>query len=357
MTDPVLNHAWAVIMAGGAGTRFWPLSRKARPKQLLSLAGDRSLLGETVARIAPLIPAERVLIVTAEHLVGATRSELPDIPPENFLGEPAARNTAPCVGWAAVTARTRDPNAILAVLAADHFIRDVSQYEHTVREALTLAQTGSLVTLGMKPTRPETGYGYLKVGKKLDDGGFRVDKFVEKPDLRSAKRFLKNGKYLWNSGQFFFTASAVLAEIEMQLPGLATGLSDLAGADPGGDAVASIFRQLPSISIDDGVMENARDVRVIPSDFGWSDVGSWTTAWELGDKDSDHNAVAGGDAVLEDARGNYVRARSGKVVALIGVQDLVVVDTDDALLIVPRARAQDVKLAVTALQTRKPSAT
>jgi mannose-1-phosphate guanylyltransferase len=189
MTETVLPHAWAVVMAGGAGTRFWPLSRKARPKQLLSLAGERSLLGETVARIAPLIPAERVLVVTAAHLVEATRAELPDVPAENFLGEPAARNTAPCVGWAAVTARIRDPKATLAVLAADHFLRDVSGYEHTVHEALTLAQTGSLVTLGMRPTRPETGYGYLKVGKKLDDGGHRVDKFVEKPDLRTAKRF------------------------------------------------------------------------------------------------------------------------------------------------------------------------
>jgi mannose-1-phosphate guanylyltransferase len=354
MTDTVLPHAWAVIMAGGAGTRFWPLSRRARPKQLLALAGETSLLRDTVSRIAALIPPERVLVVTAAHLVKATRAELPEVPPENFLAEPAPRNTAPCVGWAAAWIRTRDPKAILAVLAADHFVADVPEYQHVVRAALTLAKSGSLVTLGMKPTRPETGYGYLKVGKKSEDGSHRVDEFVEKPDAKTARRYVKSGKYLWNSGQFFFTAGAVLGEIAQHLPALASGIAELEaeGAD-----VDAIFRQLPSISIDHGVMENAQDVRVIPSDFGWSDVGSWTTAWELGEKDTHDNATSGADTVLEDARGNYVRARAGKIVALIGVEDLVVVDTEDALLIVPRARAQDVKLAVTALGKHKPEAT
>ncbi len=354
MTDSVLPHAWAVIMAGGAGTRFWPLSRQARPKQLLALAGERSLLGETVARISPLIPAERVIVVTAAHLVDATRAELPDVPEENFLAEPAPRNTAPCVGWAAVTIRHRDPKAILAVLAADHFVADLAEYQRCLRTALAVARTGSLVTLGMKPTRPETGYGYLKVGKKLEDGSHRVDEFVEKPDLARAKRFSKSAKYLWNSGQFFFTVDAVLEEIATSLPALSEGLTELTHARSEADAVAAIFRQLPSISIDHGVMENAKDVRVIPSDFGWSDVGSWTTAWELGEKDADQNAISGADAVLEDARGNYVRAPAGKIVALIGVDDLVVVDTGDALLIVPRDRAQDVKMAVTSLAKRVP---
>ena len=355
MTDSVLPHAWAVIMAGGAGTRFWPLSRKARPKQLLALAGERSLLGETVARIAPLIPPERVIVVTAAHLVEATRAELPDVPAENFLAEPAARNTAPCVGWAAVTVRHRDPKAILAVLAADHFVADVSEYQRCVRTALSVARTGSLVTLGMKPTRAETGYGYLRVGKKLEDGSHRVDEFVEKPDLKRARRFAKkDSKYLWNSGQFFFTADAVLEEIATSLPALSEGLSQLAGVKSDDEALASIFRQLTPISIDHGVMENAKDVRVIPCDFGWSDVGGWLTAWELGEKDSDQNAVSGADIVAEDATGNYVRAPDGKIVALIGVKDLIVVDTGDALLIVPRDRAQDVKLAVTALGKRTP---
>ncbi len=351
MTDSILPHAWAVVMAGGAGTRFWPLSRKARPKQLLPLATERSLVADTVERIAALIPGERVIVVTAAHLVEATRAELPGVPPENFLAEPVPRNTAPCVGWAAATVRARDPNAILAVLAADHFVADVPEYQRIVRAALTIARDGSLVTLGMRPSRAETGYGYLRVGKKLDDGSHRVDAFVEKPDLKTARRFVKSPKYLWNSGQFFFTASAVLDEIATHLPALASGLAEL--ADPGADLPA-IFAQLPSISIDHGVMENAAGVRVIPADFGWSDVGSWTTAWELGEKDTDRNATSGADAVLEDASGNYVRAPAGKIVALIGVKDLVVVDTGDALLVVPRDRAQDVRLAVNALAQRQP---
>lgn len=351
MSDSVLPHAWAVIMAGGAGTRFWPLSRRQRPKQLLALAGERSLLADTVERIATLIPGERVIVVTAAHLVEATRAELPGVPEENFLAEPMPRNTAPCVGWAAATVRHRDPKAILAVLAADHHVADVPEYQRIVRTALSVARSGSLVTLGMRPTRPETGYGYLKVGKKLEDGSHRVEAFVEKPDLKTARRFAKSAKYLWNSGQFFFSADAVLGEIAEHLPALASGLAEL--SRPGADQ-AEIFATLPSISIDHGVMENAKDVRVLPSDFGWSDVGSWTTAWELGEKDTDRNATVGADAVLEDATGNYVRAPEGKIVALIGVKDLVVVDTGDALLVVPRERAQDVKLAVTALGKRLP---
>ena len=354
MTDSVLPRAWAVVMAGGSGTRFWPLSRKAKPKQLLALAGERSLLGETVARIAPLIPPERVLVVTAAHLVDATRAELPDLPAENFLAEPTPRNTAPCVGWAAVTIRQRDPNAILAVLAADHFVGDVAEYQRVVRAALGVARTGALVTLGMKPTRAETGYGYLKLGKKLEDGSYRVDQFVEKPDLARARRYAKSPRYLWNSGQFFFEVDAVLEQIALHLPELASGLAELEGAHSEADAVAAIFRQLPSISIDEGIMESAKNVRVLPADFGWSDVGSWTAAWELGEKDADDNVVSHADALLEDARGNYVRARSGKIVALIGVEDLVVVDTADALLVMPRSRAQDVKLAVAALAQRQP---
>ncbi len=351
MSDSVLAHSWAVIMAGGAGTRFWPLSRKAQPKQLLALVGERSLLGDTVERIATLIPGERVIVVTSAHLVDATRAQLPGVPSENFLAEPMPRNTAPCVGWAAATIRARDPKAILAVLAADHFVSDVPEYQQTVRMALNAARGGALVTLGMRTTRAETGYGYLKVGKRLEDGSYRVDAFVEKPDAKTARRFHKSAKYLWNSGQFFFSAEAILGEIEAQMPALASGLAELAA--PGAD-LGAVFAQLPSISIDHGVMENAKHVRVIQADFGWSDVGSWTTAWELGEKDSDRNAISGADAVFEDAAGNYVRAPGGKIVALIGVRDLVVVDTGDALLIVPRDRAQDVKLAVTALGKRTP---
>lgn len=346
------EHAWAVVMAGGAGTRFWPLSRRAKPKQLLSLAADVSLLAATVRRIAPIVPASRVLVVTAAHLVEATRAELPDVPAENFLGEPAARNTAPCVGWAAEVVSARDPDGILAVLAADHHVTDEAGYLAAVRTALAAAASGALVTVGLRPTRPETGYGYLEVGDALGDGSHRALRFVEKPSRALAEEFLASGRFLWNSGQFFFRASAILEAIDAHLPGLAAGLSALRTSGP--ESIHDIFPTLPSISIDHGVMEKAQGVRVVPADFGWSDVGSWTTAWELAAKDAAQNGVTDADTVLVDTDGCYVRARPGKIVALIGVSDLVVVDTDDALLIMPRDRAQDVKLVVEALGKRHP---
>ncbi len=344
------EHAFAVVMAGGAGTRFWPLSRRARPKQLLPLAGEVSLLAATVRRIAPLVPPERVLVVTAAHLVEASRAELPRVPAENFLAEPAPRNTAPCVGWAAAVVRARDPEGVLAVLAADHHVTDRAAYLASVETALAAAASGALVTLGLRPTRAETGYGYLEVGEALGDGSHRALRFVEKPDRARAEAFVASGRFLWNSGQFFFRASAVLDAIDRHLPALAAGLSSMTLGST--ESIAAVFPTLPSISIDHGVMEKADGVRVVPADFGWSDVGSWTTAWELAGKDAAGNGVAGAEAVLLDAAGNYVRAPSGKIVALIGVEDLVVVDTEDALLVMPRSRAQDVKLAVEALGKR-----
>jgi mannose-1-phosphate guanylyltransferase len=348
------SHAWAVVMAGGAGTRFWPASRRAKPKQLLPLAGPESLIATTVARIAPVIPPERVLVVTAAHLVEPTRAELPSVPAENVLAEPAARNTAPCVGWAAEVARARDPEAVLVVLAADHHVTNAAEYERVTRVAIGAATSGSLVTLGMKPTRPETGYGYLEVGPALGDGSHRALRFVEKPSRAVAEEYVASGRFLWNSGNFFFRADAVLGEIAKQLPALASGLAKMREQRFSAESIREVFPTLPSISIDHGVMEKAADVRVVPADFGWSDVGSWVTAWELAEKDAAGNAVVDADAVVADARGNYVRAPEGKIVAIIGVTDLVVVDTGDALLVMPRERAQDVKLAVEALGKRSP---
>ncbi len=349
------EHAWAVVMAGGAGTRFWPLSRRAKPKQLLALAGDESLLAATVRRIAPIVPPSRVLVVTAAHLVPASRAELPDVPASNFLAEPAPRNTAPCVGWAAQVVQDRDPEGVIAVLAADHHVADEPAYLDAVRVALAAAESGALVTIGLEPTRPETGYGYLELGEPLGDGSHQALRFVEKPDRSHAEEFVASGRFLWNSGQFFFRSSAVLDAISEHLPALAEGLTRLAAAGLDPDRVAAVFETLPSVSIDHGVMEKAEGVRIVRADFGWSDVGSWMTAWELASKDEAENGVTDADAILLDSEGCYVRARSGKIVALIGVKDLVVVDTEDALLVVPRERAQEVKLAVEALARRKPS--
>ena len=348
-----MADTYAVIMAGGSGTRFWPASRPERPKQLLPLApGDsRSLLEATVDRIAPLVPIERVIVVTSANLADATRSVMPALPEANLLAEPVGRNTAPCVGWAAASIRRLDPDARLMVLPADHHIGDEVGYLQTLAKALAATDSGDLVTVGIKPTRPETGYGYIEVGEPLEEGVSRARRFVEKPTRERAEQLFASGSYLWNSGMFFFRVDSILSAIDEHLPGLAAGLRAIDQAAAEGTEQTTLQRtygELPSISLDHGVMEKADRVAVVPGDFGWSDLGSWTTAWELSAKDEDGNA-AGRDSVLLDARGNLVRAPLGKVVALVGVSDLVIVDTEDALLIVPRDRAQAVKEVVAAL--------
>jgi mannose-1-phosphate guanylyltransferase len=342
-------------MAGGSGTRFWPLSRKARPKQLLPLAGATSLLHRTVERIAPLVPPERVLVVTSEALLEASRAELPMLPPENFLSEPVGRNTAPCIAWAAATIQRRDPNGLLAVLAADQHVTDEAGYRAVCARAFEAASAGALVTVGIAPTRPETGYGWLEMGNEIEPGVLEVARFVEKPDAARAEAYLAGGKHLWNGGQFFFRADAILAAVRTHMPELAQGIDAIDAAAARGEEDAEVrahYGTLPSISIDHGVMERAEQVRCVVGDFGWSDVGSWTSAWELAEHDAQHNAVDEADAVLIDARGNYVRAPSGKVVALVGLEDFIVVDTPDALLVMPRSRAQDVRAVVAELQQR-----
>ncbi|MBX7193554.1 MAG: NTP transferase domain-containing protein [Sandaracinaceae bacterium] len=349
------EHLFAVVMAGGSGTRFWPLSRRLKPKQLLALAEpERTLLASTVERVAPLVPTERVLVVTGHHLAEGTRMALPSLPPINVLAEPIAKNTAPCVAWAAYHALARDPDAVLAVLAADHFVIDGAAYLEVIRRAVTAAADGSLVTVGIKPSRPETGYGYLEVGGEVGPGfSHTVLRFVEKPDAVRAIEFVQSGRFLWNSGQFFFRADAIVRAFEQHMPELARAMGGVRHAPSRAEemrVVDAAYAGAASISIDHGIMEKAERVRVIPGDFGWSDVGSWTTAWELAKKDDAGNA---GTAAFVDARGNFVHAPSGKVVAMLGVSDLVVVDTPDALLVMPRERAQDVRAIVDALKGKR----
>lgn len=347
---------FAVIMAGGSGTRFWPASRRHRPKQLLPLGpDDRTLLRATIDRISDVVPAERVLIVTSALLADAIAAELPELPRDNILEEPTGRNTAPCVAWAAAHIRRRDPEGSMMVLPADHHIGDEDAYREVLRNALGACKGGALVTVGLTPTRPETGYGYLELGEAVDEGVFAARRFVEKPDRQRAEQFLSAGNFLWNSGMFFFKAASILEAVAEHLPGLASGIDALDEAAKTGeeaDLVASTYGELPSVSIDHGVMEKASVVHVVPGSFGWSDLGSWMSAWELGNKDDADNAVRG-DAVLVDARGNIVDVPAGKVVALVGVEDLVVVDTEDALLVMPRERAQDVRAVVNALKARE----
>ncbi len=345
-------------MAGGAGTRFWPASRERHPKQFLALGSvpDESLLERTVLRIAPIVPDARIFIATGRHLESKARELLPALPAANFLAEPIARNTAACIGWATATIQRADPNALVVVLPSDHVVRDEAEFRRVVLEAAAAAEAGFITTVGIVPTRPETGYGYIERGSAISGAAFRAERFTEKPPLAVAESYLALGRHLWNAGMFVFRADVLRKAIETHLPALALGLTALdVAAREGNEAVVleNVFRALPSVSIDHGVMELASEIAVVPGEFGWSDVGSWQTAWELAERDERKNALPA-HAMAFDANGNLVRDLSTgahrKAIALIGVDDLVVVQTDDALLVLPRARAQDAKLAVEALK-------
>jgi mannose-1-phosphate guanylyltransferase len=344
----------AVIMAGGSGTRFWPASRRDRPKQFLPLGGDRSLLEVTIDRLAPLVPIERVWVVTGAHLVERVRECVPALAPDHILAEPVGRNTAPCIGWAASRIARDDPAALLAVMPSDHVVTEPAALREAMQIALTAARGGELVTMGIRPTRPETGFGYLEMGEAVEPSVHRARRFVEKPDLERAAEFLRSGNHLWNAGMFFFRADAILERIRDDLPELADALRAFDEAAARGEedrAVSERFASLPNVSIDHGVMEKAPRVLVVPVSCGWSDVGSWQAAWELAPHDAHENALSS-DSIAIDTSGCYVMAPKEKVVALVGVSDLVIVDTADALLILPRDRAQDVRAVVEALKAR-----
>jgi mannose-1-phosphate guanylyltransferase len=353
MTDH--DNAYAIIMAGGSGTRFWPLSRSDRPKQFLSLGPDsRSLLRATAERVWALIPPERTFVVTSELLSPQVERELPELGDERILAEPVGRNTAPCIGWAATHVKRLDPDAVMTVLPADHYIGDTEAYVDTLRRGLEAATHGDYVTIGIRPTRAETGYGYIEVGGELDPGVFRARRFVEKPNRQRAEQFVASGSFLWNSGMFFFLASRILEAIDQHLPGLGEQLHRYEEAAANGgeeELVAETYAGLPAVSIDHGIMEKVDSVSVVPGSFDWSDLGSWTSAWELSPRDELDNALPEGGLSV-DASGNYAWAPSGKLVALVGVKDLVVVDSGDALLVIPRERAQDVRDIVAALRDR-----
>ena len=349
------DKAYAIIMAGGSGTRFWPLSRSDRPKQFLSLGpDDRSLLRATAERVWALIPPERTFVVTSELLREQVERELPELDATRILAEPIGRNTAPCIGWAATHVRRLDPDAVMTVLPADHYIGDTGAYVDTLRRGLEAATHGDYVTIGIRPTRAETGYGYIEVGSELDPGVFRARRFVEKPNRQRAEQFVASGCFLWNSGMFFFLASRILDAIDLHLPGLGEQLHRYeTAAEIGREAelVSETYASLPAVSIDHGIMEKVDSVSVVPGSFDWSDLGSWTSAWELSPQDERGNVLPEGGLSV-DAAGNYAWAPEGKLVALIGVKDLVVVDSGDALLVVPRERAQDVRDIVAALRER-----
>jgi mannose-1-phosphate guanylyltransferase len=347
---------YAVIMAGGQGTRFWPRSRRQRPKQLLNILGAQTMLEQTVARISPLIPPDRVVVVAGETYRDLLIAALPQLPVENFLFEPVGRNTAACVAWAALWLRQRAPEAVMAVLPADHAIRDEVEFLQVLMTAAAVARASNrLVTIGIQPTHPETGYGYIRLGDdRLHVGGrevFRVERFVEKPSRDKAERFLAEQRYLWNSGMFIWRAEAILQEVQRHLPQLARDLEPVgraAAADQQATVIAEVYPRLEAISIDVGVMERAQDVWVVPGRFGWSDVGSWRALSDLLPADRQGNVVVGTHRGLETS-GCFIYSPN-KLVATIGLAELVVIETDDVLLICPKARDQDVRKLVELLE-------
>jgi mannose-1-phosphate guanylyltransferase len=347
--SPMNQHIFVVLMAGGSGTRFWPLSRRARPKQVLSIVNDRPMIRETVDRLGPLAEPSRVLVVTGADQAESIRAALPEIPPRNVLCEPAPRNTAPCLGLAASVARGMDPDAVLLCLPADHVIWPVSDFRDAARRALERAFDGrTLITFGVRPTRPATGYGYIREGEETAPGIRKIAEFVEKPKRKTAEEYFASGQYRWNSGMFAWRADVFLEEAAAHLPELSEGL-DRVRSDAG--CLDEVFPTLPSISVDYGIMERTARAEVIAADFDWDDVGSFGAMERLMDPDEDGNR-ARGDLLAIGANNLTAVAPEGHLVAAIGVKDLVVVVTDDATLVCQRKDAERVKEMVEELKRR-----
>lgn len=363
-SERLVTHA--VVLAGGRGTRFWPRSRTRTPKQLLNIVGNETMLEQTVARLRPLIPAERVWTVTNREQAAAVRKQVPRAARKRVLIEPKGLNTAVAIGLAAIHARHAERgDALLAVLPADHYIAQPGEYRKIVAAALDVARDpGRMVVLGIPPTRPETGFGYIeRMGKPITAKGFTVfavKRFTEKPSLPFAVEYVASGKYHWNAGMFFWRISTFLENLKSFLPKTHRALEDLAsliGTRGYGIRLRAIYRKLQNISVDYAVLEPATRaagpprVFVIPAEIGWSDIGSWAAVYELLAKKNGENVVAGEGQTL-DASGNFLWAPS-KFVAAIGVRDLVVVETPDALLLCARDRAQDVAQIVKHLEQQK----
>ncbi|MBM3726284.1 MAG: mannose-1-phosphate guanylyltransferase [Acidobacteria bacterium] len=340
------QHYHGLILAGGRGTRFWPLSRKSRAKQVLNFFGERSLIQQTVDRLGPVIAPERIWVLTNDHLRDEIVRQLPEVPRRQIIAEPAQRNTAPAIGLAAKVIESMDPEAVMGVFPADHVVEKPKRFLRMVRPALRAAAAGRIAVLGIQPRWPETGYGYIEFPPGAEAGStvpVAVRRFREKPDQATAEQFLAAGHYCWNAGMFFWKASRVLDELRQHLPATAALLDRLPGFHSRRFTASmnDLFPQCENISIDYAVLERAKEIwGFATDDIGWNDVGSWNAVYELDRGDATGNVVRG-EAILESSRGNYVNAH-GKLVALLGVDNLVVVDTPDALLIADRSRAQQV---------------
>ena len=342
----------AVIMAGGRGERFWPKSRNNCPKQFLSLTSDgETMIQKTVKRLSPMVAPEDVFIVTNAAYTDLVKDQLPHVPAENILAEPCARNTAPCIAFAAAVIGRKYDDAIMLVLPSDHLIGYEDIYVSTLKKAVKVAEQGkNLVTIGITPTYPETGYGYINFGKEAGSA-YEVERFVEKPDLATAKKYLASGKYLWNSGMFVWKISSVMANLKEFMPDIYEGalrIGESFGTQSYTETLVKEFSAFTSESIDFGIMEKADDIYTLPGSFGWDDVGSWLAVERINETDDDKNYVDG-DVITVDSKRTTI-CGGKRLVAAIGTRDIIIVDTDDVLLVCSKNNTQDVKKVIAQLK-------
>lgn len=351
-----MSNFYALVMAGGSGTRLWPLSRQGLPKQAIELIDNRTMFQHAVDRLETLLPPEQVLVVTAREHAEVLAAQVPHIPDENFIIEPLARGTAGAIGLAAAYLRQRVEDAVLAVLTADHYIRDVDKFRRVLAAAARVAREGAIVTLGIRPSFPATGFGYIRRGGRLGqpDGFdiYTVDRFIEKPDAAHAQEFLESGLYSWNSGMFIWRVDRIMAEFARQMPAFYAQLQTVEaalGTPREAQVVAEVWPEVRKETIDYGVMEGAQNVVIIPVDIGWTDIGDWAAIYALHEADEAGNVVVGAQHVGVGTSSSFIRAGK-KLIATIGLEDVIIIDTDDVLLVCARDRAQDVKLIVEQLQ-------
>lgn len=340
----------ALIMAGGRGERFWPKSRKSLPKQFLSLTDDgRTMIQLTVERIRPLIDLEDIYISTNRAYRGLVMEQLPGIPPENILCEPVGRNTAPCIGLGAVHIAKKYEDAVMMVLPSDHLIKYNQMFLNSLKDGCSIAEKGkNLVTIGITPDYPETGYGYIKfLPQQADGNAYAVDRFVEKPDMETAKEYLESEEYLWNSGMFIWKVSTILDNMKSMLPDLHQGLLNIAeaiGTDKQEMVLEKVFPELESVSIDYGVMEKAENIFILPGVFGWDDVGSWLAVERI-QKSNESGNVVTGNIITINSKNNIIQGGK-KLIAAVGLENLIIVDTEDATLICDKGNTPDIKLVL-----------
>jgi mannose-1-phosphate guanylyltransferase len=353
------KHHYVAIMAGGIGSRFWPMSRANYPKQFLDILGTgKTLIQESFDRYSQLVPVENLFIVTSQEYVHLVKQQLPELPIENILAEPSRKNTAPCIAYIAFKLYQKDPEALMMAAPADNLILDTSAFVKTAQKALDfVSHINALVTIGIKPTHPNTGYGYIQHdGPEAAPGVHKVKTFTEKPNLELARTFLASGDFLWNAGIFTWKVRTIVNAFEKHLPEMFevfhTERNNLNTPEEK-NAIERIYPQCTNISIDFGIMEKAENVYVIPASFAWSDLGTWNSAWENMEKDYFHNAVAGNYVMVVDAKNTMVHVPDNKLVLLQGLEDYIVVDTKDVLLICKKEKEQEIKEYVAEIKRNK----